>query len=133
MCKIGDIILIKKYISNGVQLKTHSFIVIDDTNGEIQGFTYDWICNVLSSLKDEKQRMHKLSYPGNFEIKSEQMLTSPNNGKDAFIKTDQLYFFKKELLDYRVIGRVSEDVLAELLQYIEDGTYSFEPILDNLK
>lgn len=88
---------------------------------------------MLSSLKDEKQRMHKLSYPGNFEIKSEQMLTSPNNGKDAFIKTDQLYFFKKELLDYRVIGRVSEDVLAELLQYIEDGTYSFEPILDNLK
>ncbi len=52
MCKVGDIILVHDYISNGVPLQKHSFIVIDDHNGEIRGLEYDWICNVLSSIKN---------------------------------------------------------------------------------
>lgn len=50
MCKVGDIILVRKYVSNGVQLKTHSFIIIDDQNGEIQGLSYDCICKETSTL-----------------------------------------------------------------------------------
>lgn len=132
MCKVGDIILVRKYVSNGVQLKTHSFIIIDDQNGEIQGLSYDYICNVLSSLKSKEQRIRKLSYPGNYELKSEDMITSPHNGKDAFIKTDQLYFFKKDLLDYRVIGHISNDAMDDLLNFIENASFEFEPIIDNL-
>lgn len=132
MCKVGDIILVHDYISNGVPLQKHSFIVIDDHNGEIHGLEYDWICNVLSSIKNNTQRTRKLSYPGNFEIKSNDMITSPHNGKDAYIKADQLYFFKKDKLNYRVIGQVTESALNDILQFIEDGTFQISPIIDNL-
>ena len=98
-----------------VSLKTHSFVVIDDQNGEIKGLTYDWVCNVLSSIKNDVQRTKKLSYPGNYEIKSKDMLTSPNNGKDAYIKTDQLYFFSKNNLKYRVIGQVADSVIGRFI------------------
>lgn len=132
MCKVGDIILVRKYLSNGTPLQKHSFIVIDDNNGEIHGLEYDWICNVLSSIKDDVQRKKKLSYPGNIEIKSNNMITNPHNGKDAYIKADQLYFFKKDKLDYRVIGQVTEEALNDIIQFIEDGTFQFEQIIDNL-
>lgn len=132
MCKVGDIILVRKYLSNGTPLQKHSFIVIDDNNGEIHGLEYDWICNVLSSIKDDAQRKKKLSYPGNIEIKSNNMITNPHNGKDAYIKADQLYFFKKDKLDYRVIGQVTEEALNDIIQFIEDGTFQFEQIIDNL-
>lgn len=132
MCKVGDIILVRKYLSNGTPLQKHSFIVIDDNNGEIHGLEYDWICNVLSSIKDDTQRKKKLSYPGNIEIKSNNMITNPHNGKDAYIKADQLYFFKKDKLDYRVIGQVTEEALNDIIQFIEDGTFQFEQIIDNL-
>ena len=48
MCKIGDIILVKKYVSHGVELGKHSFVVLNADNGEIQGLPYDLVCNVMS-------------------------------------------------------------------------------------
>ena len=37
MCQIGDIILVQKYKDRGQDLSRHSFVVISDENGEIQG------------------------------------------------------------------------------------------------
>ena len=39
MCTKGDIILIDSYKSNGVVLPKHTFIVIDDSGGEIESFS----------------------------------------------------------------------------------------------
>ena len=85
MCKIGDIILIRKYKDGKNQLGTHSFIVIDDRKGVIEGLPYDMICNVLSSFKDEEQRKRKLGYDGNFPISHDDTITNPDNLLFEFI------------------------------------------------
>lgn len=55
MCKIGDIILVKKYKDKQNNLGKHSFIVIDDEKDTIEGMPYDMICNVLSSFKTKNK------------------------------------------------------------------------------
>jgi hypothetical protein len=37
MCKIGDIIVVQKYKSDGIELSKHSFVVIEDNGGDIKG------------------------------------------------------------------------------------------------
>ena len=48
MCQIGDIILVQKYKDHGQDLSRHSFVVISDENGEIQGMTLSPMSYLLS-------------------------------------------------------------------------------------
>lgn len=132
MCQIGDIILVQKYKDHGQDLSRHSFVVISDENGEIQGITYDFIANVLSSFKSDTQRERKLKYPGNFPIDSSDTETNPHNNKSGFVKADQLYYFAKDKLSYTVIGTMKPDVFNELMNFIENSDFDFEDIIDNL-
>lgn len=132
MCQIGDIILVQKYKDHGQDLSRHSFIVISDENGEIQGLTYDFIANVLSSFKSDTQRERKLKYPGNFPIDSSDTETNPHNNKSGYVKADQLYYFAKDKLSYTVIGTMKPDVFNELMNFIENSDFDFEDIIDNL-
>lgn len=132
MCKVGDIILVNKYKSNGKTLSKHSFVVIDDRNGEIEGYSYDLICNVLSSFKDNKQKERKMQYEGNFPIANDDTITNPDNGKNGYIKTDQLYLFKKDLLDYSVIGTIKPDILQLIIEFINESNFDIDIIVDNL-
>lgn len=132
MCKVGDIIVVDQYKDSAKTLSRHSFVVIDDKNGQIEGFSYDMICNVLSSFKDEKQRKRKLSYPGNFPIANEDTITCPNNNKDGYIKTDQLYFFAKDKINYTVIGSVKEDIFNLIMEFINESDFQITAIIDNL-
>ena len=132
MCKIGDIILIERYKDREKTLGRHSFVVIDDQNGEIQGLPYDKICNVFSSFKSEEQKKRKLSYPGNFPIANEDTNTRPDNGKSGYIKTDQLYFFNKSKIEYTVIGNIQPDILELVLEFINTSDFRVVPILTNL-
>lgn len=61
MCKIGDIIVVKKYIGDDGKVidKQHSFVVIDDNADCVGGISYDLVTNVMSSFKDEE---HKKNY-----------------------------------------------------------------------
>ena len=111
MCKVGDIILVNSYEDRNKVLKRHSFIVIDDKDGTVEGLPYDVVCNVLSSFKNEKQNERKLFYPGNFPIANDDTVTVPDNGLDGFVKTDQLYYFKKDKISYDVIGYINPEVL----------------------
>jgi len=55
MCKIGDIIVIEKYIGeDGKMIHRHSFVVISDKEGYIEGLKYDLVTNVMSSFKNEE-------------------------------------------------------------------------------
>lgn len=96
MCKVRDIILVDGYLSKGRAISKHSFIVMDDSQGKIQGLDYDMIGSALSSFKDEEQKNRKLSYARNFPIANEDTSTNLDNGKDGYLKTDQLYYFKKD-------------------------------------
>ena len=46
MCKYGDIIVIDKYkTEDGFDMSRHSFIVVNDREGIIKGFSYDIIAS----------------------------------------------------------------------------------------
>lgn len=132
MCKIGDIIIVNKYKDCGKFISKHSFIVVDDRNGKIEGMPYDMICNVLSSFKNPQQKEKKLSYPGNFPIAHDDVSTNPNNGKDGYVKADQLYYFNKSKISYRVIGKIEPDILNLIIEFINESDFEIIDIIDNL-
>ena len=55
MCKVGDIIVVRNYLSQGQTIKRHSFVVLSTEHGEIQGMDFDLVCNVMSSFRSEEQ------------------------------------------------------------------------------
>ena len=132
MCQIGDIIVIQKYKHGNKELSRHSFVVIDDEDGIIQGLPYDFVANVFSSFKNEKQKERKLSYPGNFPILNKDTVTNPNDGKDGFVKADQLYYFSKNNIDYSIIGEMKPDRFNDLIDFIEKSNFEIIEIIDNL-
>ena len=132
MCKIGDIILVKGYTVEGIEVGTHSFVVVDDSNGEIEGMTYDMVCNVLSSIRSEEHREKVLKYQTNLEVSSADMDTKPHNGKDAYVKLNDLYFFNKSKTDYRVIGTLDYEMLNFILEYVKSAKFRITPVTENL-
>lgn len=131
MCKVGDIILVKKYKSQGADISRHSFVVLKDDGGQIQGLPYDLVCNVMSSFHSEEHRKRKLKYPGNVEYASSDENVKGGHGKPGYIKADQFYYFDKSKIDYIVIGNVSIELFLQLLDVIK-GLDSIEEIIDNL-
>ncbi|NLL52278.1 MAG: hypothetical protein GX248_06190 [Peptococcaceae bacterium] len=132
MCNVGDIIVIENFQHNGKKLGRHSFVVLSDDGGQIQGLDYDLICNIMSSFKDEKQKKKKLSFPGNFPIVPEDLETIEGNNKSGYIKAEQLYYFNKAKITFIVIGSLKEEIFNLLLQFIEEELEEFEQIIDNL-
>lgn len=132
MCKVGDIILIKRYKDNKNIIGRHSFIVIDDRKGVIEGLPYDMVCNVLSSFKTDEQKKRKLKYEGNFPITHDDTITNPDNGNNGYVKADQLYYFKKDKIEYQVIGNVLPDILKLLFEFIAESDFPIVEIIDNL-
>ena len=135
MCQAGDIILVNKYSHNGIVLDKHSFVVISDEGGKIQGLDldYDIICNVMSSFKSEEHKksiLHK--YKGTFPVTYNDSVVKNGNKQDGFIKAEQFYYFNKEKIDYCVIGFVKEDIYEALLEFIENLSIPSVHILDNL-
>lgn len=94
MCKVGDIILVSHYKDGDNIINRHSFIVLDDTNGTIEGLAYDLVCNVLSSFKTPEQKSRKLRYPGNFPISHNDTNTTPDNGKRWIYKSRSVVLFQ---------------------------------------
>lgn len=133
MCQVGDIILIQQYKDCGNLLNRHSFVVIDDEADQINGVPYDMICNVMSSFKSKTQRERKMSYPGNFPIVFDDRTVENDNGKEGYIKADQLYYFQKDSLEYEVIGRIKPDIFNLLIEFIEESDFDLVDITDNLE
>ena len=132
MCKKRDIILVDNYQSQGTTVGTHSFVVLEDNGGEIKGLPFDMICNVLSSFKSANQKVRKLSYPGNFPITASDSSVPGGNTKDGYIKADQFYYFSKDKITYHVIGQMKAAAFNELIDFIDNGDFEIEAILDNL-
>ena len=120
MCKLGDIIVINRYIGEDYQeLNKHSFVVINDKPDFIEGLRYDMITNVMSSFKSEEHRMKKLRYEENVEIISEKIISKiPINNKSGYIKANQFIYFDKSKIDYYVLGHISDELLDELIMVI---------------
>ena len=133
MCKVGDIILVDSYKTNGKTMNQHSFIVLDDSNGKIRGLDFNMVGIVMSSFKDEKQRLNKMKYPGNFPVSFvDQNIIDGGNGKDGFTKTEQFYYFNKSKINFNVIGYLQEDVFELIILFIGKLKIPIEQIADNL-
>lgn len=120
MCKLGDIIVVNRYVGDdGKNINKHSFVVINDKPGFIEGLHYDFISNVMSSFKSEKHRIKKLNFEENVEIFANQVISNiDKNSKSGFIKADQLIYFDKNRIDYYVFGHISDELLGELAMII---------------
>ncbi len=132
MCKVGDIIVVKNYKSQGGHIGKHSFVVLSTENGQIQGLDYDMVCNVMSSFHSEEHKRKKLGYPGNFEYDAEQEnIQGSGHGKSGFIKAEQFYYFDRKKTDFYVLGNVTPELFNDLLEFIKKLD-SVEHIIDNL-
>ena len=97
MCKIGDIIVIDNYIGDdGKFINRHSFVIISNKKGKIQGISYDLAANVISSIKNEKQKYKKLKYKENLELKNEDVISKFKSEKDSYIIVDKNFYFKRK-------------------------------------
>lgn len=136
MCKLGDIIVVNKYIGDdGKEISKHSFIVIDDNPDCIKGLNYNLVTTVISSFKSEEQKKRKLQYKENMEICEFERNGTKKFSKPSYIKADKLFYFDKEKLDYYVFGRISDDLLDELVKLIIElsNEEKLVQVTDNLK
>lgn len=131
MCKVGDIIVVRGYKSQGKHIHQHSFVVLSTENGQIQGLDYDMVCNVMSSFHSEEHRRKKMGYPGNFEYSATDEYIKNGHGKAGFIKAEQFYYFDSNKIDFYVIGNVDADLFNKLLNFI-NSLEEVEHIIDNL-
>ena len=132
MCNAGDIILVESYRHGERTLTRHSFVVISTESGTIGGLDYDFVCNVLSSYKNDAHKAKKSGYPGNFEITPKDETVSGGNRRDGYIKAEQLYYFNSEKTNYTVIGTLHQEVFERLIEFIESLKIPFEDITENL-
>ena len=124
--------MVKAYKHRGHSLSKHSFVVLSNESGTIAGLDYDFVCNVLSSFKNEQQKEKKLDYPGNFAIYSGDSSVARGNTKDGYVKAEQLYYFNNAKIEYSIIGRMHADVFNRLVDFIENLNAPLEHIIDNL-
>lgn len=127
--EIGDVIVISYYITpDNVKMQQHSFVVLQTMSGKIAGIEigldleleFDLVTAVMSSIKNKKHREKIQSfYPKDMIVEFNDAQIINGNKKDGFIKTNQLYYFKKEEISYMKIGRLNENTLDKLFELIE--------------
>lgn len=135
MCKLGDIIVIKEFRNEyGEIIPKHSFVIINDEPDYIESFRYDFVSNMLCSFHDEKHKAKKLKFEENLALKEEYISGENINNKEGFVKADQLYYFDKNKIEYKIIAHMDAELLDELVQLIltlkEKGL--LKPILTNI-
>lgn len=119
MCKLGDIIVVKEFKNEyGDIIPKHSFVVINDEVDYVESLKYDFVSNMMCSFHDEEHKNKKLKFEENFQIKEKLISGKKINGKSGYIKADQLYYFDKNLIEYKVIAHMDDELLDELVQLI---------------
>ena len=133
--KVGDIIIVDSFGSQGVSVGRHSFVVIDDTNNEVCGLYYDFIALLMSTFKDEEQRKKKMKFPGNFPVAASSEDIERGHGREGYIKAEQFYYFSKAKTPYLIIGELKAETLESLFDFIEsmpEKGIKIQRIIDNL-
>lgn len=121
MCEVGDIIIVNKYKGDdNSELSKHTFIIVDDNGGEIYGLPFDLVANVMSSIKDDNHKNKKLRHEENmlFRPSDYAKVCSAHNQKEAFVKADQLFYFRKAEISYIIFGKATQEILEELFNLL---------------
>ena len=119
MCKLGDIIVVSKFKDeNGDIVPRHSFVVINDEPDYVEGLRYDFVSNIMCSFHSDEHKSKKLKFEENFLIKEELISGKSINNRDGYVKADQLFYFDKKKIDYKVIAHMESELLDDLVQLI---------------
>lgn len=136
MCKVGDIIVVKDCKRDGKNIGRHSFVVLNANQGEIEGLSFDLVCNIMSSLegKGEEYKKMKLSYPENMPYEPSEENIINGHGKEGFIKAGAFFLFNRADIDFYVIGNVEIELYLKLLSFIKNmDPKDISIVRDNLK
>ena len=119
MCKLGDIIVVKEFKNEfGEKIPKHSFVVINDEPNYIESLKYDFVSNMMCSFHDENHKNKKMKFEENFPIKEELISGEKINNKSGYVKADQLYYFDKKAIEFKIIAHMDDELLDELVQLI---------------
>ncbi len=119
MCKLGDIIVIKKFKNeNGDVIPKHSFVVINDEKNFLEGLKYDFVANMMCSFHDDKHKRKKIKFLENLPVEEKLISGEKINSKQGYIKADQLYYFNKNIIKYKKIAHIDDELLDDLIQLI---------------
>lgn len=119
MCKLGDIIVVKDFKDkDGVLIPKHSFVIINDEADYVESLKYDFVSNMMCCFHNEEHKNKKLRFEENLPIREESISGEKINNKSGYIKADQLYYFNKNLIEYKVIAHMEDELLDELVQLI---------------
>lgn len=136
MCKIGDIILVYNPKRFKKPIGMHSFVVLDDNHGTIRGMDFDFIGLIMSSMDTDDKREKLMKYDANFPITpDEQDIDDGGNGKLSCIKAEQFYYFNKDKIKYKVLGRLDEEIFNLLIEFIQElnkNGMQFQQITGNM-
>ena len=136
MCKVGDIIKVEKYIGDdGQEVGRHTFVVISEDEDVIEGYNFDFVGCPMSSIKSEAQRQKVEADERLMIIKTNDQNGMPaSKYEESFLKTHLFYFFKKEKIQYQVIGALNIDTYMTLLKQLEslDEKELIENVISNL-
>ena len=99
-------------------METPRILVIYDEKDYVEGLKYDFVSYMMCSFHNEKHKNKKLKYQENLPIKEEYISGDKINSKNGYIKADQLYYFNKSLIEYKVIAHMEAELLDELVQLI---------------
>lgn len=115
MIQLGDILLIEKYKDEeGTIVNSHPFIVVDNKNGIIEGYSYDIAGNFISSIKNMDHKLEILRYRSNMLIDIEDGVL-----KESFIKAGILYYFDTSKIKYKHIGNIGTHAYNQLIHLLE--------------
>lgn len=59
-------------------------------------------------------------------------MTNPDNGLNGYVKTDQLYYFNKEKIDFKVIGYINPEILELIIEFVNTSDFKIYAMTDNL-
>lgn len=119
ICKLGDIIVVNEFKDkNGEIIPKHSFVVINDEPDYVEGLRYDFVSNVMCSFKNDEHKKKKLRYESNLEIKNGAIKGKNLNGKEGYIRANELFYFNKKKIKYKVMAHMNDELLDELVQLI---------------
>ena len=72
----------------------------------------------MCSFHSENHKKRKLKIKSNLEIVSNKIKGRNVNNKNGYIRADDLFYFKKDKIEYKVIGRLSDDMLDKLIKLV---------------
>lgn len=136
MCKVGDIIVIENCERDSKKIGRHSFVVLSTDEGEIEGMSFDLLCNIMCSFdgKGNDYKKKKLSYPENMAYSANQENILHGHNKDGFIKAGIYFLFNRADIDYKVIGNIQTELYLKLINYIESmNPNDIKYVSDNLR